>query len=210
MAGLGIGPDDFALFEIDDPEARSASVERVLFPKLQLLGEHLAGGLSRVTGDDLFPHLGKLERRRGAAPEQAFVAFSRSDKAYRADPFLAMVVTRELLHARVVVKIGADRSAAMREALQREAGNLARKGKPFRRLRPFMGWDHEEAPELAPANSPAFWQELAAELAPGSPSGGIDVGMIWPVEEARSLSVGDVLGTFRDLAPLYKLLSNAG
>ncbi|HZZ86004.1 MAG TPA: DUF1054 family protein [Anaeromyxobacteraceae bacterium] len=210
MAGLGIGPDDFALFEIDDPEERTAAVERVLFPKLQLLGGHLADGLSRVAGADLFAHLGKMERRRGAGPAQAFVAFAQSDKGYRQEPFLAMVVTRGLLHARVVVKTGADRASAMREVLAREAGNLSRKGKPFRRLRPFMGWDHEEVPELAPANSAAFWLELADELAPHAARGGIDVGAVWPVEEARSLSVGDVLGTFRDLAPLYKLLANAG
>jgi len=28
-------------------------------------------------------------------------------------------------------------------------------------------------------------------------------------EEARSLSLGDLLGVFRDLSPLYKLLANA-
>ncbi|BDG09077.1 DUF1054 family protein [Anaeromyxobacter paludicola] len=209
MAGLGIGPDDFALFEIDDPEERAEAVERVLHPKLQLIGAHLASGLSRVAGADLFAHLGKTVRRRGAPPEEAFVAFCRSDKGYRTDPYLALLVTRGLLHARVVVKTGADRSGAMREALTREAGNLARKGKPFRQLRPFMGWDYEELPELAPAHSAAFWQELADELAPAAQNGGIDVGVVWPVEEARSLSVGDVLGAFRDLAPLYKLLAHA-
>ena len=34
-------------------------------------------------------------------------------------------------------------------------------------------------------------------------------GRAWSREEARSLAVGDVLGAFRDLAPLYKLLANA-
>src|SRR6266568_5332116 len=209
MAGLGIGPDDFGLFEIDDPEERAAAVERVLQPKLERLGGHLAGGLSRVAGSKLFAHLGKVARRRGAAPEEAFVAFCESDKGYRTEPFLSMVVTRGLLHARVAVRTGADRSRAMREALSREAGNLARKGKPFRRLRPFMGWDHEDLPELAPAHSAAFWLELAEELAPEATNGGIDVGISWVLEEARSLSVGDVLGAFRDLAPLYKLLAHA-
>ncbi len=39
--------------------------------------------------------------------------------------------------------------------------------------------------------------------------GPLNGGVAWPREEARSLAVGDVLGAFRDLAPLYKLLANA-
>ena len=37
-----------------------------------------------------------------------------------------------------------------------------------------------------------------------------DLGIAWPREEARSLAIGDVLGAFRDLAPVWKLLANAG
>jgi hypothetical protein len=99
------------------------------------------------------------------------------------------------------------RREAMRRALEREASNLARKGKPFRRLRQFQGWNFEELPELAPAHSCAFWQELAESLVPGRP--GIDVGIAWTRDEARSVAQGDLLGVFRDLAPLYKVLINA-
>jgi hypothetical protein len=95
----------------------------------------------------------------------------------------------------------------MREALRREAGNLARKGKPFRKLRHFDGWDYEELPELAPAHSVAFWTELADGLLAGGT--GLDVGVAFSAEEARSLAVGDLLGVFRDLAPLYKVLAAA-
>ena len=38
---------------------------------------------------------------------------------------------------------------------------------------------------------------------------GLDVGIAWTCEEARSLSLGDLLGVFRDLSPLYKVLANA-
>jgi hypothetical protein len=95
----------------------------------------------------------------------------------------------------------------MGEALRREAANLARKGKPFRKLRLFDGWNHEELPELAPASSTAFWEELAEAIGPGGD--GLDVGIALPAEEARSLALGDLLGVFRDLSPLYKILSNA-
>lgn len=207
MAGLGLGPPDFALFEIDDPEERAAALDSELQPKLLALGEQCRAGLGRVAGQELHVHPGKLPRRRGVAPEELLVAFSDSPKSYRGPPFLAVVVTRAHLHARVGVRGDSPRRAAMQQALVREAANLARKGKPFRKLRQFSDWNFEELPELAPAHSPAFWTELADELAAGKP--GVDVGIAWAREEARSVSQGDLLGVFRDLSPLYKLLANA-
>ena len=115
-----------------------------------------------------------------------------------------MAVTRAHLHARIGVRGESPRRAAMLEALRREAANLARKGKPFRKLRQFAGWDFEELPELAPAHSAAFWMELAEGLAAGGP--GLDVGVAFGAEEARCLALGDLLGVFRDLAPLFKVL----
>jgi hypothetical protein len=35
------------------------------------------------------------------------------------------------------------------------------------------------------------------------------VGIAWTREEARSLALGDLLGVFRDLAPLFKVLANS-
>ena len=211
MAGLGIGPEDFELFQIEDPEERAEALENLLSPKLRTLGDEMAGGLSRVAGKELHPHLSRLARRRGVAPEEIFVAFSESEKGFRGIPYLAISVTRDQLHARVAVRGESVRIVAMKRALEREAHNLARKGKPFRRLRQYCGWKYEELPEIAPAHSAAFWVELAAELSPvgRGRTPAVDVGVAWPREEARSLAVGDVLGAFRDLAPLYKLLANA-
>jgi uncharacterized protein YktB (UPF0637 family) len=210
MAGLGIGPDQFALFRIADPEERASALEAHLGPALGLVADALVAGLSRVAGVPLLVYPGKVVRRRNVAPEEGFVAFCASDKGYLKAPYLALAATREQLHARVAVRAGADRDGAMARALRREAGNLARKGKPFRKLRSYDHWDFEELPEIAPAHSAAFWEELADALAPeASGNGGIDVGIAWPAEEARNLALGDVLGAFRDLAPLFKLLVNA-
>ncbi len=210
MAGLGIGPEEFALFRIQDPDERADALEADVAPALARIGGELVGGLSRVAGAALLVHPGKLTRRKGVAPEELFVAFCVGEKGYRVVPYLALAVTRAQLHARVAVRASADRGGVMRRALEREAGNLARKGKPFRKLRSYAAWDFEDLPEIAPAHSPAFWTELADALAPErNGSGGIDVGVAWSSEEARSLAIGDVLGAFRDLAPLYKLLANA-
>jgi uncharacterized protein YktB (UPF0637 family) len=206
MAGLGLGPPDFALFEIDDPDERAAALE-TLEPKLALIGTQCLPGLARVAAKELFVHPGRVARRKGQAPEELFVAFCDSPKGYRGVPYLAVVMTRQHLHARVGVRGESPRRGAMQRALVREAANLAKKGKPFRKLRQFHDWNFEDLPELAPASSAAFWVELGDELAPGRP--GLDVGIAWSREEARSLSLGDLLGVFRDLSPLYKVLANA-
>lgn len=210
MAGLGVGPNDFALFRILDPDERADALEQALSPTLGRIGNELVGGLSRVAGAALTAQPAKVARRKDVAPEEVFVAFCAGDKGFRAVPYLALAVTRAQLHARVAVRAAADRDGIMRRTLEREASNLARRGKPFRKLRSYANWDYEELPEIAPAHSAAFWMELAEHLATDcNGSGGIDVGVAWPSEEARSLGIGDVLGTFRDLSPLYKLLVNA-
>jgi uncharacterized protein YktB (UPF0637 family) len=207
MAGLGLGPADFQLFGIDDAEARATALEASLQPKLVQLAALCLPGLARVAGRPLHVTDARQPRRKGQPPEEALIAFCDTPKGWRGAPCLAVTLTREHLHARVSVKGDSLRRAPMEAALRREAGNLARKGKPFRKLRHFDGWDHEELPELAPAHSTAFWEELAEALAPGGV--GLDVGIAFSAEEARSLSMGDLLGVFRDLSPLYKILSNA-
>jgi uncharacterized protein YktB (UPF0637 family) len=207
MAGLGLGPGDFAQFEIDEPDDRAGALEAKLQPKLLEVARHALPGLARVVGKELHPHAGKLVRRKGVAPEEIFVAICESPKGYRGLPCLAVAMTRDHLHARVSVRGESPRRAAMQAALLRDGANLARKGKPFRKLRHYLEWNFEELPEVAPAHSAAFWAELADEIGPGGP--GLDVGIAWSREEARSIALGDVLGVFRDLAPLYKVLANS-
>ena len=50
MAGLGLGPADFELFEIDDPETRAAAVDATLQPKLRAIADLCVAGLARVAG----------------------------------------------------------------------------------------------------------------------------------------------------------------
>ncbi len=207
MAGLGLGPADFELFGIDDPDERAAALDATLQPRLRAVAAACLPGLARVTGRPLHVHDVRPLRRRGEAPEEALVVLSESPKAWRGLPYLAVALTRGHLHARVGVKGESPRRAAMRAALTREAGNLARKGKPFRKLRVFDGWNFEELPELAPAHSQAFWLELAEAVGPGGD--GLDAGIAFSAAEARSLALGDLLGVFRDLSPLYKVLGNA-
>jgi uncharacterized protein YktB (UPF0637 family) len=206
MACLGFGPADFELFEIDDPAARAAAIDAELQPKLRRIAVDCLPGLTRIAGKTLHAHDGEAAHRKGQPPREALIVFCESSRGYRGLPFLAVVVTREHLHARVGIRGQSPKRAVMHDVLAREAGNLSRKGKPFRKLRAYTGWNFEELPELAPAQSVAFWQELSEGIARGR--GVLDVGVALTREEARSLSIGDLLGVFRDLAPLYKLLAN--
>lgn len=210
MAGIGIGPEEFGIFAIDDPDRRAAALEARVQPKLASLGEEIVEGLSRVAGRALHPHCPRVRHRRGTAPGELLVGFSESQRGLGGLPFLALAVSLGQLHARVAVRGESPRTAAMKRALVREAQNLARKGKPFRKLRQYLRWDGQELPEIAPAHSAAFWQEVALELDGGrGRTPGFDLGVAWSREEARSLAVGDLLGAFRDLSPLYKLLASA-
>ena len=177
MAGLGLGPSDFALFEIGDPDERAAALEATLQPKLLAHRRAAASpGSRRVAGAELFAHPGKLPRRRGAAPQEVLVAFCESEKGYRGLPFLGVVTTRAHLHARVGVRGESPRRAAMQRALDREAANLARKGKPFRKLRDVpAGGTTRSCRSSRPRTPPAFWRELAEALGPGGE--GLDVGV---------------------------------
>lgn len=205
MAGLGFEPDDFALFEIENPGERDEALEAEIRPKLEKLGREVIDGLQRMAGHPLYAHIGRPARKKGRAPEEMFIAFCDNQKGYKGSAYLALSITRDHVHARVGAEKAADKKGAMRKALVREAGNLAKKGKPFRKLRSYAAWDYEELPEVAPAHSAAFWEELSDELGGGA----LDVGIAWSSQDARSMAVGDVLGAFRDLAPLYKLLANA-
>ena len=87
MAGLGFGPFDFALFEIDDPDERGAALEATLLPKLLTVGTGCVSGLSRVAGKQLFLHPAKLQRRRSNGKmattftESSTIATSTSPRA---------------------------------------------------------------------------------------------------------------------------------
>ncbi len=132
MAGFGIGPEQFAPFGIADRHACARALETELQPALLRIGGELAPGLSRVVGGALAAEPGRISRRRDAPPGEVVVAFAPGPPAPRGGPHLELAVNRSHLHARVEARASADRDGAMRRALEREAVNLARKGKPFR------------------------------------------------------------------------------
>src|SRR5690349_18363409 len=124
MAGLGIGPVEFATFRIVDPDERERALERAVLPALTRIGDSLLAGLSRLAAAPLVQQPGKMQRRKDAPPQEALVAFCPAEKLHTKVPHLAIATTRGHLHARVIARAAADRDGAIRRALQREAPNL--------------------------------------------------------------------------------------
>ena len=114
MAGIGIGPEEFAVFEIDDPDRRAVALEDRVQPRLASLGDEIAAGLSRVAGKPLHPHCPRARHRRGTAPVELFVGFSENPRGLAGQPYLALAVSRGQLHARVAVRGESARTPAMR------------------------------------------------------------------------------------------------
>ena len=181
MAGLGLGPTDFALFEIDDPDERAAALEASLQPKLAAIWAASAvSGLVRVAGQGA-PRPPRPARRaaRGPPREEVLVAFCESDeglprprlprggddRAATSTPASACAASRRGAPAM-------QRAARARGREPRAQGEALPQAPPVPRT-----GTTRSCPSWRPAHSAAFWLELAADLAPGAP--GLDVGIAW-------------------------------
>jgi hypothetical protein len=63
-------------------------------------------------------------------------------------------------------------------------------------------WNYHGLPELVKPSAD-FWQGVAASLA--KKTGGLDVGLGWPVDHAVGLTDTQVLEAFESLLPLYEI-----
>lgn len=86
MSFNGFTENDFAIFEIPGFEARMPALKAQITPKLKALGEIITPSLREATGQELYPHVAQHLRRTVNAPEETWVAFSRSLRAYK--PFV--------------------------------------------------------------------------------------------------------------------------
>jgi uncharacterized protein YktB (UPF0637 family) len=87
----GFTDRDFHIFDLPDFASRMPAIKASITPKLQQIGDMLAPELSRLVGGDLYPHVARHLRRTVHPPEETWVAFSRSPRAYK--PFIHFRVT---------------------------------------------------------------------------------------------------------------------
>ncbi|MET3575823.1 DUF1054 domain-containing protein [Bhargavaea ullalensis] len=77
---------DFDVFAIDGLEARMEALISTVRPKLEALGVHYAHYFSSVLGEEFHPHVAKHARRKVNPPKDTWVAWSTSNRGYKALP----------------------------------------------------------------------------------------------------------------------------
>jgi uncharacterized protein YktB (UPF0637 family) len=201
MASIGFTREDFEVFGIGTFPERMQGIKERVQPKLTSLGEDLQPVLKKLAKSDVFPHVAKHARRTVNPPPETWVAFGPSARGYKKYGYFGLVVSRGGLHTRIVVKDEAPDRPQMAKVLMDRADALA---KVFAKqtVARYDRWDYAGIPELGKP-TPDFWQGIAEVLA--KKSGGLDVGVGWPVDRAVKLTEKQVLEAFASLLPLYEI-----
>jgi uncharacterized protein YktB (UPF0637 family) len=201
--GLGFTPADFAVFGIAGFSARMQEIDARVSPRLARLAGELAPELARRVDRELYPHIARHARRTVDPPPETWAAFGPSPSGYRRRGYLALCVSGAGLHARIVVKPEAGGRSAMARELAKNAVELARSLRGTRVAR-YEKWDFGALPAAAVADE-TFFASLAKELA--KKTGGIEVGFGWNVRDATRLDRAELLDAYRELAPIYRIVS---
>jgi uncharacterized protein YktB (UPF0637 family) len=205
MATLGFTREDFEVFELEGFSRRMAQLYALVRPKLMRLGGDLAPVLARQLHMEFFPHVAKHARRTVNPPPETWCAFGPSARGYKRYPYLGLCISSAGLHARVTVKSEADHRPEMAELIRAHAEQLtqALRGTPVAR---YDNWDFRTLPDSGPLRG-----ELCGELgyALSKKTGGIDIGIGWPVREALRLDRAELCEAFAELTPIYRLFRSA-
>jgi uncharacterized protein YktB (UPF0637 family) len=203
MAGLGFTPSDFAVFKTEDFSARMQEIYGRVRPKLVRLGDELAPELARKLHLEFFPHVARHARRTVNPPAETWAAFGPSPKGYKRYGYLALCISGAGLHARMVVKAEAERRPEMARGLASNAAQLAKslRGTPVAR---YEKWDFKALPAETAADDELF-TALAERL--GKKTGAMDLGFGWSVRDALRLDRAELLDAYRELEPMYRIVS---
>jgi len=201
VAAINFTRDDFEVFGIPTfPERMQAMKERIR-PKLTALGEQLQPALNDMANSALFPHVAKHARRTVNPPPETWVAFGPSPRGYKKFGYFGLVVSREGLHTRIVVKDEAENRPQMATVLMDRAKALAKVFAKHKVAR-YDRWDYVGIPALIKPTVD-FWKGVSEVLA--KKTGGLDVGLGWPVDRALTLTDEQLLAAFDALLPLYEI-----
>jgi uncharacterized protein YktB (UPF0637 family) len=203
MAGLGFTPNDFAVFKVEGFSARMQEIYARVRPRLVRLGNELAPELARKLHLEFHPHVARHARRTVNPPPETWAAFGPSSRGYKRYGYLALCISGAGLHARMVVKPEADRRAEMARGLKGHAAQLA-KSLCGTKVARYDKWDFNSLPAERAADDELF-TALAEGL--GKKTGGIDLGFGWSVRDALRLDRAELLDAYRELEPMYRIVS---
>lgn len=121
----GFAPEDFQVFEVPGFTARMPLLRSRIKPKLTEIGAALAEPLSETLGERVYPHVAQHLRRTVHAPEETWVAFARSPRAYKPFAHLRAAISAAKVRVVVFVEDYADDKALFAANLERNADALA-------------------------------------------------------------------------------------
>ncbi len=204
----GFTARDFQVFAIPDFAGRMAAIRKQIQPQLFALAEEISPGFKAVVGSDVFSHVAKHMRRTVNPPDDTWVAFGPEKRGYKRAQHFKVALSRYCV--RFLFEVGPEHAdkAKWAKSWHREISRLA----PALKKGSGLGWyknEHDEEPAalLASLSSQEIGG-LAGELTRRK-DGQLVLGR--RLEEAEALRLKPeafeqaALGTFGDLAPLYKL-----
>jgi uncharacterized protein YktB (UPF0637 family) len=112
----GFVAEDFDVFALEGFEQRMRALREHLRPRLVVLADALAPGLSRLAGTTLYPHVAAHLRRTVNPPPETWAAFGPDPRRYKAFAHYALGVAEHGVWLRLVLK---DEALADRQALGR-------------------------------------------------------------------------------------------
>lgn len=205
MTRLGFTRDDFEIFAVAGFGARMAKIDERIRPRLIRLGDELAPELSRRLRIEFFPHVAAHKKRAITPPAETWTAFGPSPRGYKRYGYLALCISRSGLHARAMLKPEAELRTEIGRRIESKAAELEHAFRGTKIAR-YDTWDFEKLPRPA-VGSAEFFTTLASELK--RKSGTIDIGFGWPARDALHLDRAELLDSYRELEPFYRILRSA-
>jgi uncharacterized protein YktB (UPF0637 family) len=199
---------DFKVFDLDGFAERMAAIRSRIRPKLEALGHSLAPAIAKTTGDEVFAHVARHARRTVNPPSDTWVAFGPDARGYKKLPHFKVAVSRHCV--RCLFEVGPEHADKKRwaAAWRKSAPRL---GPVLRRMNGLAWFKNEHDEEPAAALGDLTMDELVAvadELT-RTRDGQLVLGRaVLAAETARWTEAqyrAAALGTFRALAPLYRL-----
>jgi len=121
----GFTEREFDIFDLQGFDARMPAIRAHVTPKLKALGEMVAPPLREATGMAFYPHVAQHLRRTVNAPEETWVAFSRSLRAYKPFVHMRVAINREGIRIVCHLEDYADDKPTFAAGLRRSADTLA-------------------------------------------------------------------------------------
>ncbi|WP_409294511.1 YktB family protein [Peribacillus sp. SCS-26] len=205
MKITGFTASDFNVFKIAGLEDRMSALQERLRPKLEALGQHLAGELAVMTGEEMYYHVAKHARRTINPPNDTWVAFSSNKRGYKMMPHFQIGLWETHVFIWFALIYEAPNKGAAGAAFEQNIDQIVSS------IPGHFVWSGDHTiPDAAPGSELTKDGILALfQRVQNVKSAEILCGLHIPREEAVSMSADKLTAVIHDvfetLIPLYKL-----